>query len=189
MNAPNLLSFFRLFLTVFFIAAVNQGRYRLALYVFILQGVSDLLDGFLARIMKKKPDFGAYLDPIADKTMLVSSYVVLYLHGIVPIWVTSVVLTRDLVIVLGFIALSRLSYEVKVVPTIWGKLTTGSQILTVVYLLWSPTRDFGLYFFYVVTLLTVISGVHYVVGGFSALARGKRPRAGKEPRDVSLTGS
>ena len=84
MNVPNLLSLFRILITFFFILAVYHDRFDYALYLFILQGVTDLLDGYIARVMSKKTNLGAYLDPIADKTMLLAAFVMLSIKGIVP---------------------------------------------------------------------------------------------------------
>jgi len=86
MNIPNFISILRFFITFFFIIAVYEGKFRTGLYLFMLQGLSDLLDGFLARTVSKKTRLGAFLDPLADKTMLVSSYVVLYIKNIIPCW-------------------------------------------------------------------------------------------------------
>jgi len=169
MNLPNLLSIFRLFLTIFFIMAVNRGRFDIALYLFIVQGVSDLLDGFLARIMKEKTYLGAILDPLADKVMLVSSYIVLSANNIIPVWVTSTVLLRDITLACGFLVLYKLSYKTRPSPTVISKITTLFQMSTIVYILWSGTRDYGDYFFYVTTIFTVASGCQYVVRGIRIL--------------------
>jgi cardiolipin synthase len=173
MNIPNLLSIFRFFLTFFFIMAVNNGRLHLALFLFILQGVSDLLDGFLARVMGKKTHLGAFLDPIADKTMLVASFILLYLHQIIPLWLTSLVLIRDLVIACGFLVLYRLSCTTQPAPSIFGKITTACQIVTVVYVLWSEARPYGDAFFYITALSTAVSGIHYIIIGLRMLYRGR----------------
>jgi cardiolipin synthase (CMP-forming) len=171
MNIPNILSIFRLFVTIFFVLAVNQGRLRLALLLFILQGVSDLLDGFLARIMNKRTPLGAFLDPIADKAMLVSAYVVLYIHDIIPLWVTLVVLLKDVVMAIGFLILYRIFGKVRLIPSIYGKTSTLLQILTVVYVLWSEGDAYSMYFFLPTVVVTVIAGVLYMVRGFSILLK------------------
>jgi cardiolipin synthase len=167
MNIPNLLSIFRIFVTLFFIIAVNQGELRIALYLFIIQGISDLLDGFFARIMDKRTSLGTFLDPIADKVMLVSSYIVLCLHSIIPFWVTAAVLFRDVVVSSGFLVLYKLSYKVKLSPSLLGKLTTAFQVATVIYILWSNVRAYEFYFFSATVLFTIVSGCQYVTRGFS----------------------
>lgn len=171
MNIPNLLSIFRLFVTVFFVMAVNQGKFRLALLLFILQGLSDLLDGFLARVMNMKTPLGAFLDPAADKAMLISAYVVLYFHNIIPLWVTLVVLLRDAVVTCGFLILYRLFGKVKLIPSIYGKTSTAFQILTIVYILWSDERTYDGYLFYATAVITVVAGVQYVARGFNILLK------------------
>ncbi len=175
MNVPNLLSIFRFFVTFFFIYAVYQGRLRLALYLFLIQGISDLLDGFLARVMSKKTELGAYLDPIADKTMLVSAFVMLYLINVIPGWLTLLVIARDIVIAIGFLVLYRHSSDVKPKPTIFGKITTACQITTILYVLWSADRPYfriyDMILFVVTAMATIISGVHYVIGGWAALGK------------------
>ena len=103
MNAPNLLSIFRLFITFFFILAVYYDRLDYALYLFILQGVTDLLDGFIARVMSKKTNLGAYLDPIADKTMLVAAFIMLSIKDIVPVWLPALIILKDLIVAIGFL--------------------------------------------------------------------------------------
>jgi cardiolipin synthase (CMP-forming) len=165
MNLPNLLSVFRLFVTVFFIIAINYGRHDIALLLFIIQALSDVLDGFLARIMKAKTYLGAFLDPLADKVMIVSSYIVLSIYNIIPFWVTYIVLIRDLIISTGFFILYKLSYKGKPTPIILSKITTLLQMCTVVYVLWPSDRIYSKHFFYVTAALSVFSGFQYVLGG------------------------
>ena len=173
MNLPNLLSVFRLFITAFFVLAINYGRFDIALLLFIVQAISDILDGFLARIMGAKTYLGAFLDPMADKVMLVFSYIALSFHGIIPFWVTSVVLVRDLVISIGFLILYKLSYKTKPTPSIISKVTTLCQICTVVYVLWSNERAYSMPFFYATVALTVVSGCQYVARGLVTFSKKK----------------
>jgi cardiolipin synthase (CMP-forming) len=171
MNLPNVLSLFRLCLTAFFILAMTYQRYTLALALFVAQAISDLLDGFFARMMHKKTDLGAWLDPMADKVMLVSSYLVLGIQQIIPVWVVAIVLLRDVTLMLGFLVLHLLSYRMVPSPSLLGKATTLFQMVTILYLLWSTTREFQGYFFYATAALTVCSGFQYVLLGFTALFR------------------
>jgi len=171
MNLPNVLSVLRLCLTAFFIVFVTYQRYTEALALFVAQAVSDLLDGFFARILHKKTDLGAWLDPIADKVMLVSSYLVLGFQEIVPYWVVAIVLLRDVVLAIGFLALHLFSYRVVPSPSLLGKATTVLQMVTVLYLLWSATKEFQSYFFYAVAGLTLLSGFQYLLLGLTALSR------------------
>lgn len=169
MNIPNLFSVFRLFITIFFIIAINENRFNLALCLFIAQGLSDLLDGFLARVMKAKTYLGAILDPMADKVMLASSYIVLTLKGFIPLWVTLMVTIRDLFIAGGFLVLYSLSYKLKPSPSIISKLTTLFQIITIIYILWSDKREHKEWLFYITVFLTILSGIHYFVRGIKTI--------------------
>ena len=137
MNLPNLLSLFRLFVTVFFILLAAYGRYSLALALFVLQAVSDLLDGFLARKMGAKTNLGAFLDPLADKVMLAASYIVLACQAIIPLWLVVLVIFRDLVISVGFLILVKRGLQTVPVPSMVSKITTVLQMVTIVYVLWS----------------------------------------------------
>ena len=172
-NLPNILSIIRFFITFFFIYAVYQGRLRLALYLFIIQGITDLLDGLIARVMSWKTDLGAYLDPIADKTMLVASFVMLAIVGIIPAWLMIVVLARDVVIAIGYLVLYYCANNITPRPTVFGKITTALEILTIVWVLWSAggsaLRPFDMYFFAATAIACAISGGHYVIGGIKIL--------------------
>lgn len=171
MNVPNLLSLFRLFLTAFFIVSIVYNRYRLALLFFVLQSVSDMLDGFLARTMGQKTPLGAYLDPMADKVMLASSYIVLLYKELIPLWLVLIVLLRDVVITLGFWFLVRTSPDTEPRPSLVSKTTTMFQMLTVVYILWSVDRPYGFFFFYSTAALSVVSGLQYIFIGYNTLFR------------------
>jgi len=173
MNVPNLLSLFRILITFFFILAVYHDRFDYALYLFVLQGVTDLLDGFIARVMSKKTNLGAYLDPIADKTMLVAAFIMLSIKGIVPVWLPALIILKDLVVATGFYLLYRRAFTMKPVPSIFGKITTTCQIATVLYILWSSVRTYSNDFIFVTAFVTVLSGCHYVYLGIRMLREGK----------------
>src|SRR5580693_6632571 len=95
LTVPNQLTFLRLAFLPFFIMAIHYERFNWALAILIVAGLSDALDGLLARGLNQKTPLGAYLDPIADKLLLSSSYLVLALHGRVSWWVSILVLGRD----------------------------------------------------------------------------------------------
>ena len=179
MNAPNLLSLFRIFITFFFILAVYHDRFDYALYLFILQGVTDMLDGFIARVMSKKTNLGAYLDPIADKTMLVGAFVMLSIKGIVPVWLPALIILKDLVVAIGFFLLYRRAFTIKPVPSIFGKITTTCQIATALFILlvqifsWSNVEVYSDAFIVLTVFFTVLTGSHYVYLGIRMLREGK----------------
>lgn len=177
MNLPNLLSLFRLFVTAFFILLIAYGRFGLGLILFLLQAVSDLLDGFFARRMGAKTNIGAYLDPLADKVMLSSSYIVLSFQGIIPPSLMGAVLIRDMVIALGFFFLVRRGLIVSPAPSLISKMTTVLQMVTVVYVLLFMNLTSESFIFYTnggkialewaTGLLTAASGLQYVLAGCS----------------------
>ena len=171
MNVPNALSLLRLLITFFFILAVDAGRFHLALGLFALQAATDLLDGLIARATGSKTRLGAFLDPLADKTMLLSAFVVLTIKGIVPFWICATIIIRDLIIVLGFAILYRLRAQGTPLPSIWGKVNNGLQMFTVMYLLWDESGAYSALFLYPTVFFTVSTGIHYVIGGIRALPR------------------
>ena len=171
MNLPNVLSVFRLFVTAFFILLAAYRLYPYALALFVLQAISDLLDGFFARRMGAKTTLGAYLDPLADKVMLASSYIVLGLQGMIPSPLMYLVVVRDIVIGGGFLLLFTRGLKVNPAPSFVSKATTVFQMLTVVYVLWRPHGSVESFFVYVTGLLTLVSGIQYVFIGGQVLFR------------------
>ncbi len=100
MTIPNFLTILRVLLTPVLVILLLEERLSEALFVFIIAGVTDGLDGLIARLYKQKSRLGAFLDPLADKILLVTTYVILAVQGLVPSWLTVIVLSRDVLIVL-----------------------------------------------------------------------------------------
>ena len=167
---PNGITLVRLALVPFFILAVVEGKFPLALGLFLVAGVSDGLDGWLARSLGMRSLLGSYLDPIADKALLVAAFVALTWPqaGMVriPLWLTVLALSRDFLIVLTALVL-YLAADVRAFPpSIWGKSTTVMHIVTVALVLvaniW-PVPDLALLVcFYLALGLTLLSGVDYI---------------------------
>ena len=135
MNIPNLLTLLRIILVPVIVILLIQGLYLKALIVFIVAALSDVLDGFLARILHQQTALGAYLDPIADKALLASSFVTLSVLHVIPGWLTVIVISRDVIILLGISVLSIMSISVKIRPTFVSKITTALQLSTVLMVL------------------------------------------------------
>jgi cardiolipin synthase len=133
--APNLLTLMRLFIIPFLVIAILDGHYRLSFALFILAGVSDALDGLLARWLSQKTTLGQYLDPIADKLLLSTLFVVLTHVGMIPQYVTVLVFSRDV----GILLISTLLFVTNALrdfrPSLFGKLNTLVQILALVAVL------------------------------------------------------
>lgn len=167
---PNGITLVRLALIPFFVLAVLGGNHRLALGIFVAAGVSDALDGLVARMLGMRSLLGTYLDPIADKTLLVTAYVALTLpspHAVtIPLWLTVMALSRDFLIVLVALLLYLGAGVREFPPSIWGKGTTFWHILTIaVVLLANVVRipePLVMACFYIALTFTVVSGVDYI---------------------------
>lgn len=169
LTVPNQLTFLRLAFLPFFIIAIKYDRYWLALGVLVVSGLSDGLDGWLARHLNQRTPLGAYLDPIADKLLLSSSYFVLALKGRIGWWLAIMVLGRDVLILIACaVILLTVGYRA-FPPSIWGKAATGCEILMVVLvLLLAVSGNHVLYRLqevcgYFVATLVMVSGLHYSV--------------------------
>jgi cardiolipin synthase len=133
--APNLLTLMRLFIIPFLVIAILDGRYRLSFALFVLAGISDALDGLLARWLRQKTTLGQYLDPIADKLLLSTLFVVLTHVGLIPQYVTVLVFSRDV----GILLISTLLFVTNALrdfqPSLFGKLNTLVQIVALLAVL------------------------------------------------------
>ena len=125
---PNLISILRLFLVPLIVALIIDGDWDLALYGFLLAGISDAVDGLIARHFDMRTELGAYLDPLADKALLVSIFVTLALVGQIPGWLTIMVVTRDVMIVGGIILAWLLGSPMAMKPVFLSKVNTVGQI-------------------------------------------------------------
>src|SRR5271163_615307 len=139
LTVPNQLTFLRFVFLPFFIIAIEYDRYALALGILVAAGLTDALDGLLARELNQKTPLGAYLDPIADKLMMSSSYLVLALKGKIGWWLAIMVLGRDvLLLVACAVILLTVGYR-PFPPSIWGQATTFAEILLIVMVLVTAT--------------------------------------------------
>jgi len=172
MNIPNLLTILRILLVPLIVILLMDGAYAMALAVFVIAGVTDGLDGFLARVLKQKTLLGAYLDPLADKALIASSFITLSILGFIPGWITVIVIARDLVILLGISLLTLLSVSFQIRPAAVSKVTTALQLLTVFFVLVSINLPGNLSSWIVVSLFwltaffTILSGFSYIWKGF-----------------------
>jgi len=173
MNLSNALTLFRLILVPAFLVSVIYGRLPLALFLFLLAGLTDVLDGFTARHFRQQTVLGSYLDPLADKLLIAVSYVSLAVAGILPPWLAVVVVTKDLFVSIGVAILYFAAQPVAAVPTLWGKQTTFLQIVTVTLALLQSLRgsDIGYIgiLFWLTALVTTVSGGHYILRGVRSL--------------------
>lgn len=175
MNLPNLITLLRIILTPLFVIMVIQRRFIWAVVVFGAAAVSDGLDGFLARALGQKTTLGSYLDPIADKLLLSSAYLSLAILGMLPSWLTVIVLSRDVIILGGAVMLHLIHGPIPIRPLIISKLTTVLQLSTLLaVLLAGPLPALGLArylapLFMATAILTVVSGLRYISIGIGIL--------------------
>lgn len=172
LTIPNLLSLLRMGLVPFFIIAVIEGQPRRALAVFVAAGVTDALDGAIARIYHQQSLLGSYLDPIADKLLLMSAYVALSIPGLnhgmpIPVWVTVLVIARDVLLVAVALVLHLTVGVKKFPPSVLSKITTVVQVTAVVLVLSTglaaSLEPFALGAMYLVGALTLASGLDYII--------------------------
>lgn len=173
LNIPNILTVIRILLTPLFVIFLIKNLYSCALLTFTVAGISDGLDGLLARYFNQRTVLGAYLDPIADKLLLTSAFVSLAILKVIPGWLTVIVISRDILITIGIVIFSIVNIDFVVKPSIASKCTTVSQLATVFLTLLSLSIPitilikFPLY--WLTAALTIISGLHYIYIGLNIL--------------------
>jgi cardiolipin synthase len=172
MGLANCLTVLRILLIPVFVSLLVYRRPALALLVFALAAVTDLLDGYVARRRGSQSRLGAFLDPMADKLLLTASFVTLTYLKTLPFWITAVVLTRDVILVMGALLIHMVGGRIHPRPTWAGKAATFFQILTVLtgllarYFHWSVGLSV---FIWLAAAFTVVSGLQYLVQGMRFL--------------------
>jgi len=187
-SAPNLLTLLRICLAPFLVAAILESQYRLAFALFVAAGVTDALDGILARLLKQRTELGEYLDPVADKLLLSTLFLVLTHMGLIPARVTVMVFGRDV----GILAVAALLYAAagrrEFIPSLLGKANTAVQVAAVAVVLLHQLNaaawitDLRIIMLDATMVLTVASGFHYA---WIASHRGARPGNGHDPADAA----
>jgi cardiolipin synthase (CMP-forming) len=176
-TVPNVLTIFRMVLIPIFVSLLFYQRFVWALVVFITAGITDGLDGLLARRFHQQSQLGTILDPIADKLMLVTAFVVLSMRGVfhppipkhlpVPFWVTVAVISRDVFIMVGAAAINIMTGFRGFRPSLLGKVNTTVQIFAIAAIMFGASIPNGSGY-YLPTIYTsvftlaILSGVHYV---------------------------
>jgi cardiolipin synthase (CMP-forming) len=171
LTLPNFLTMLRIALVPVFLISITGDRFGAALCIFMFAGITDAFDGALARLQNTQSELGASIDPLADKLLMASSFIVLGWIGGVPVWLTILVLSRDVVILLGYLSIYFFTQPIEVKPTAIGKANTFFQIFTVGFALLTLARpDMPMFWVNTVTqwvtgATTAASGLHYVYVG------------------------
>ncbi|MHA1158021.1 MAG: CDP-alcohol phosphatidyltransferase family protein [Alphaproteobacteria bacterium] len=168
MTIPNLITIGRLLLVPLIVWLTVTEQHFTAFIAFLVAGISDGVDGFLARQFDLRTELGAYLDPLADKALLVSIYVVLAIMGEIPLWVTMAVVSRDVLIVGGVVLAWMMARPMRMAPLAISKINTLAQILLAAIVLGDLAFTIDLSFVrlplvYIAGFLTVVSAAVYVV--------------------------
>lgn len=172
-HVPNILTLLRIAASPILILLLKNGQYATALWVCAIAGISDALDGYIAKAFRCESRLGAILDPVADKILIVSVVVMLAINEVLPFWLLLVIVFRDLLIVGGWMLLTLLNTEVSMRPSLISKTNTVFQIALVLALIIDKaallpiTENFMFVLMALVVMTTVLSGLHYVwVWGF-----------------------
>ncbi|MDQ8699411.1 CDP-alcohol phosphatidyltransferase family protein [Hyphomicrobium sp. LHD-15] len=129
MNIPNLITLGRVILVPVVFWLLVSGQTQLAFFAFVLAGVSDAVDGFIAKRFGLATELGAYLDPLADKLLIVSIFVALGVRGALPSWLVIAVVSRDILIIVGVMLSWLLDHPVRISPLVVSKANTAAQIV------------------------------------------------------------
>lgn len=177
MNVPNSLTILRILLIPVFVGFLIYGRYGYALTVLLLAGLTDSLDGTIARVANQRTKLGAYLDPLADKLLLTTGFMTLAALHLVPSWIAILVVSRDIILMTGTLLARLTESRVDISPTVLGKGTTLFQLayLVLVVFFTSHRMDLALIqpVLYLMVALTVLSGFHYLYRGYLRTGAGE----------------
>ena len=169
LNIPNTLTITRIVIIPVFVTSIIYGKYNYALYLFIIAMMTDFLDGLFARVANQKTEFGTFLDPLADKFLLVTSFILFSIYGWIPKWLAIMVISRDLIVVTGWVLLFLIFHRSKVEVVLLGKAAIASQLLLLAYVLLSITftalPQVHNAFIVLTAGLTAISGLQYIYKG------------------------
>ena len=172
-NVPNTLTILRILIAPAFVIVLLRHEYLYALLLFAAAGISDGLDGFIAKHYNQRTVLGAFLDPIADKVLILSAYICLAFLQIVPNWIAVIIISRDVIISLGVAIFGIFNIRFQVKPSLISKATTCLQIATVMLVLLDPDPRAlvmaKLTLYWITALFTIVSGLHYIYSGVSML--------------------
>ena len=177
-NIPNSLSLLRVFMVAPFLVAVIYRQFPLALAIFVAAGITDFLDGYLARHLRQKTVLGTFLDPLGDRLLSTVAFISLSVQGLLPPWLAVTVVAKDLYVALGAGALHFSCNLAVAVPSFWGKLSTLLQIIAVGLALLAAFTTINaalLNTLFIVTgLVTAIACFHYIWSGVKVLSENNK---------------
>lgn len=174
MNLPNAITLIRVVLIPFFVNLMIYEFYRSALLVFVIASLTDALDGMVARLTNSRTDLGAFLDPMADKLLIVTSFITLAILEKVPVWLVIIVVSRDIILTLGSMVIYLTGHGLAIRPSVLGKVTTFLQLLvvtlTLVLVAYGVRTEYLLIVAWATAVCTIASGLQYVMRGMKSMA-------------------
>lgn len=173
LTIPNILTFMRMGLIPVFVSLVYYGYSKWALAVFLIAGISDGIDGFLARKFKQESELGTIIDPIADKLLMTTAFIILTLPNVlppvrhlpIPFWVTASVIGRDVLILTVAGGINIMTGFRGFKPSFWGKVSTLVQVTGISLVMFAAVSGYNVFLpttYFIIVLLVVVSGVHYI---------------------------
>jgi cardiolipin synthase len=186
MTIPNVITAFRIILAPVFVIYLINDRLNAALVIFLICMISDGVDGMIARLFNQKSRLGAYLDPLADKILLVTAFVLLAVRGYLPSWLTVTAIARDVMILLGVLVFHLNRLELRIRPSAVSKINTCFQFITLTMVLLKgcvpiPSMVYEA-LYYITAALTIISGLHYMQYGLRVMGEGTGNSIGRGER-------
>ena len=190
LTIPNILTFMRMGLIPVFVSLVYYGYSKSALAVFLIAGISDGIDGFLARKFKQESELGTIIDPIADKLLMTVAFIILTLPNVlpptrhlpIPFWVTASVIGRDVLIITVAAAINIITGFRGFQPSFWGKASTLVQVIGISLVMLAAVTGYTIYLpttYFIIVLLVVVSGVHYVFQVASLMKKEEQASSGE----------
>lgn len=170
MTLANRITILRIILIPIFIIALLHKQHTLSAVIFSFTIITDALDGFVARQRRQKTPLGSFLDPMADKLLMFSSFLTLTYLNIIPLWIFVVILSRDFLIVLGWTIIYLITNSTEVKPRLLGKLTTIFQMLAIWLILLGLPAYWSDKLLLITTAITVLSGLDYILIGSKKLS-------------------
>jgi cardiolipin synthase len=173
-NIPNFLTVLRIVLVPIIVILLIQGQFTKALVCFIIAGVTDGLDGMFARILNQMTVVGAYLDPLADKVLVISMYATLAIIGVIPGWLAVIVISRDCIILGGILVLTLMSVKMEIKPSFVSKINTMLQLATILVALSMKAGGAEMHFREVFVLVCWLTAIFTVISGGDYLLKGMK---------------
>lgn len=183
LKLPNIISLLRILLIPVFLVLMVNRKTAEAFYVFLFAGLTDILDGFTARVMHLKTKIGAILDPAADKLLMTASFIILTLPllnspNVIPSWLTISVVGRDVLIASAALVLYILKGQKTFLPSLLGKTCTVLQVMVPLLVLFLNYRKISspllLWLYYLTLLFTLLSAVHYASIGYKMFSQPRK---------------